>query len=116
KQLLDPHWEKKAQDVVALERATLYGLVLYSGRRKSFGAVDPQAAREIFIREALLGGHNSQAWPEGWAQRLPFLPANDRAIAKVEALEHKSRRQDVLVDDELIYAFYDSQIPAGISN
>ena len=116
KQLLDPHWEKKAQDVVALERATLYGLVLYSGRRKSFGAVDAQAAREIFIREGLLGGHNGHGWPEGWVQRLPFLPANDRTIAQVEELEHKSRRQDVLVDDELIYAFYDSQIPAGISN
>ena len=112
KQLLDPHWEKKAQDVVALERATLYGLLVYGGRRKSFGTVDPRAAREIFIREALVGGE----WPDDWARRLPFLPANDRAVAKVEELEHKSRRQDVLVDDELIYAFYDSQIPAGISN
>ena len=112
KQLLEPHWEKKAQDVVALERATLYGLLVYGGRRKSFGTVDPRAAREIFIREALVGGE----WPDDWARRLPFLPANDRAVAKVEELEHKSRRQDVLVDDELIYAFYDSQIPAGISN
>ncbi|MCL1962018.1 MAG: DUF3418 domain-containing protein [Desulfovibrionaceae bacterium] len=112
KQLLDPHWEKKAQDVVALERATLYGLVIYSGRRKSFGAADPRAAREIFIREALAGGQR----PDDWARSLPFLAANDRAIAQVQELEHKSRRQDVLVDDELIYAFYDQQIPPGISN
>ncbi|MCA0309245.1 MAG: ATP-dependent RNA helicase HrpA [Proteobacteria bacterium] len=112
KQLLDPHWEKKAQDVVALERATLYGLLVYSGRRKSFGAVDPRAAREIFIREALVGGE----WPDEWARRLPFLPANVQTIAKVEELEHKSRRQDVLVDEELIYAFYDSQVPPSISN
>ncbi|MCB2071984.1 MAG: DUF3418 domain-containing protein, partial [Ottowia sp.] len=112
KQLLDPHWEKKAQDVVALERATLYGLVVYSGRRRSFGAVDPHAARELFLREALVGGE----WPDEWARRLPFLAANQRTIAKVEELEHKSRRQDVLVDDELIYAFYDQQIPQGISN
>ncbi len=112
KQLLDPHWEKKAQDVVALERATLYGLVVYSGRRKSFGAVDAHAAREIFIREALVGGE----WPEEWARRLPFLAANEKTIAKVEELEHKSRRQDVLVDDELIYAFYDQQIPQDITN
>lgn len=112
KQLLDPHWEKKAQDVVALERATLYGLVVYSGRRRSFGAVDPHAARELFLREALVGGE----WPDEWARRLPFLAANQRTIAKVEELEHKSRRQDVLVDDELIYAFYDLQIPQGISN
>ena len=110
--MLDPHWEKKAQDVVALERATLYGLVVYSGRRKSFGAVDAHAAREIFIREALVGGE----WPEEWARRLPFLAANEKTIAKVEELEHKSRRQDVLVDDELIYAFYDQQIPQDITN
>ncbi|MGB3068263.1 MAG: DUF3418 domain-containing protein, partial [Ottowia sp.] len=112
KQLLSPHWEKKAQDVIALERATLYGLPVYTGRRTSFSKVDPHAAREIFIREALVAGE----WPEEWARRLPFLPANEKTIAKVEELEHKSRRQDVLVDDELIYAFYDQQIPQGISN
>ncbi|MDO5625461.1 MAG: ATP-dependent RNA helicase HrpA [Pseudomonadota bacterium] len=112
KQLLEPHWEKKAQDVIAFERATLYGLPVYTGRRKSYGAVDPQAAREIFIREALVGGE----WPDDWARRLPFLPANAKTIAKVQELEHKSRRQDVLVDDELIYAFYDAQVPPGISN
>ncbi len=112
KQLLEPHWEKKAQDVIAFERATLYGLVVYSGRRKSYGLVDPHAARELFIREALVGGE----WPDDWARRLPFLNANARTIAKVEELEHKSRRQDVLVDDELIYAFYDAQVPQGISN
>ena len=112
KQLLSPHWEKKAQDVIALERATLYGLPVYVGKRVSFGKVDPQSAREIFIREALVAGE----WPEDWARRLPFLPANEKTIAKVEELEHKSRRQDVLVDDELIYAFYDQQIPQGICN
>ena len=112
KQLLSPHWEKKAQDVIALERATLYGLQVYAGRRMSFGKVDPQTARELFIREALVAGE----WPEEWARRLPFLPANEKTIAKVEELEHKSRRQDVLVDDELIYAFYDQQIPKDISN
>ena len=112
KQLVEPHWEKKAADVVALERATLYGLLVYSGRRKSYGQVDPQGAREIFIREALVGGQR----PEDWARRLPFLAANDKTIAQVEELEHKSRRQDVLVDEELIYAFYDAQLPQGISN
>ncbi|MBY4596947.1 ATP-dependent RNA helicase HrpA [Ottowia caeni] len=112
KQLLSPHWEKKAQDVIALERATLYGLPVYVGKRVSFGKVDPHSAREIFIREALVGGE----WPEDWARRLPFLSANEKTIAKVEELEHKSRRQDVLVDDELIYAFYDQQVPQGICN
>ena len=56
KQLLDPHWEKKAAEVMALERATLYGLVIYSGRRVPFARVDLQGAREIFIREGLVAG------------------------------------------------------------
>ncbi len=106
KQLLDPHWEKKSAEVVALERATLYGLVVYSGRRTAYSRVDLQGAREIFIREALVGGQ--------WDTALPFLAANQKMIAKVEELEHKSRRQDVLVDDELIYAFYDQQIPPEV--
>jgi ATP-dependent helicase HrpA len=106
KQLLDPHWEKKSAEVVALERATLYGLVVYSGRRKPYSRVDLHGAREIFIREALVG--------DQWETKLPFLAANHKMIAKVEELEHKSRRQDVLVDDELIYAFYDQQLPADV--
>ena len=106
KQVLDPHWEKKSAEVVALERATLYGLVVYSGRRTAYSRVDLQGARDIFIREALVGGQ--------WETRLPFLAANQKMIAKVEELEHKSRRQDVLVDDELIYAFYDQQIPPAV--
>ncbi len=106
KQLLDPHWEKKAAQVTALERATLYGLVIYNGRRVNFGRVDPVTAREIFIREALVAGN--------WDTKLPFLQANLKLIQQVQDLEHKARRQDVLVDEELIYAFYDQQLPAGV--
>jgi ATP-dependent helicase HrpA len=106
KQVLDPHWEKKSAEVVALERATLYGLVVYSGRRTAYSRVDLHGARDIFIREALVG--------DQWETKLPFLAANHKMIAKVEELEHKSRRQDVLVDDELIYAFYDQQIPPEV--
>ena len=106
KQLLDPHWEKKAGEVTALERATLYGIVIYSGRKTNYGRIDPAGAREIFIREALV---NDQ-----WETALPFLAANHKLIKQVEDLEHKARRQDVLVDDELIYAFYDQQLPADV--
>jgi ATP-dependent helicase HrpA len=106
KQLLDPHWGKKAAEVVALERATLYGIVVYSGRRVNYGRVDLVGAREIFIREALVG--------QQWDTPLPFLAANQKLIKQVEDLEHKARRQDVLVDDELIYAFYDQQLPADV--
>jgi len=106
KQLLDPHWEKKAAEVVALERATLYGIVVYSGRRVNYGRVDLAGAREVFIREALVAGE--------WESALPFLAANRKLIAQVQDLEHKARRQDVLVDDELIFAFYDQQVPADV--
>jgi ATP-dependent helicase HrpA len=104
KQLLEPHWEKKAGEVVALERATLYGVLIYSGRRINFARIDPVQAREIFIREALVAGE--------WESKLPFLAHNARLMREVEALEHKSRRQDVLVDDALIAAFYEQQVPA----
>ncbi|RJP65746.1 MAG: ATP-dependent RNA helicase HrpA [Comamonadaceae bacterium] len=108
KQLLDPHWEKKAAQVTALERATLYGLVVYSNRRTDYGRVDPVGARAIFIREALVAGE--------WDTSAPFLAANQKLVRQVAELEHKSRRQDVLVDDELIYAFYDQQLPAHVCN
>ena len=104
--LSEPHWEKKAGEVIALERGTLYGLILYQGKRVNFGRVDPVQAREIFIREALVGGEIDS--------QLPFLAHNAKRIAEVQKLEHKSRRQDVLVDDALIAAFYDAQIPAEV--
>jgi ATP-dependent helicase HrpA len=74
KQLLDPHWEKKAAEVVALERATLYGIVVYSGRRVNYGRIDMVGAREIFIREALV---NNQ-----WETPLAFLAANQKLITR----------------------------------
>ena len=106
KQLLDPHWEKKAAEVVALERATLYGMVVYSGRRVNYSRLDMAGAREIFIRQALVEGV--------WDTALPFLAANLKLIQQVEDLEHKARRQDVLVDDALIYAFYDQKLPSDV--
>jgi ATP-dependent helicase HrpA len=106
KQLLEPHWEKKVGEVVALERATLYGIVVYANKRVNYGLVDAPAAREIFIREALVAGE--------WETKLPFLAHNQKMVRQVQDLEHKSRRQDVLVDDELIHAFYDQQLPATV--
>ncbi|MGL6155061.1 MAG: ATP-dependent RNA helicase HrpA, partial [Ralstonia mannitolilytica] len=102
----DPHWEKKAGQVMAFERGTLYGLPIYQQRRVHFGPMQPKEARELFIRRALVDGE--------FETRLPFFAHNQRLVREIENLEHKSRRQDVLVDDELIYAFYDSQIPADV--
>ncbi len=105
-QLLEPRWEKKAGEVIALERATLYGLVVYRDKRVVIGNHDPVLAREIFIREALVGGD--------WDSTLPFVAHNRRLIREIEALEHKARRQDVMVDDTLIEAFYDAKLPADV--
>jgi ATP-dependent helicase HrpA len=109
-QLLDPHWEKKAGEVIALERATLYGIVIYRDRRVAYARVDAAGAREIFIRDGLV----AHLREDSLDSRLPFLAHNRRMVREVEALEHKARRQDVLVDDELIHAFYDAQLPADV--
>jgi ATP-dependent helicase HrpA len=102
----DPHWEKDRGQVVALERGTLYGLPLYSNRRVPFAPFDPDLARDIFIRSALVEGD--------FDSRAPFYAHNRRLLAEIERLEHKSRRPDILVDEELIHAFYDERIPKDI--
>ncbi|MCW3657902.1 ATP-dependent RNA helicase HrpA [Burkholderia cenocepacia] len=106
KSLSEPHWEKRPAQVSAFERATLYGLPIYHRRRVAFGKQDPVRARELFIRGALVEGE--------FDTKLPFFAHNRKLLADIEQLEHKSRRQDVLVDDELIYAYYDHAIPEGI--
>ena len=108
KQVLDPKWDRRHAEVQGMERATLYGLVVYSGRRVPYAKVDVAGARDIFIREALVEGQ--------WDTDLPFLASNRKQIRQVMDLEHKSRRQDVLVDEALIYAFYDQQLPAEVCN
>jgi ATP-dependent helicase HrpA len=104
----EPHWEKKAAHVAAFERATLYGLPIYTHRRVHYGPTDPELSRRIFIRQALVEGE--------YETRAPFFQHNRQLLAQIEALEHKSRRPDVLVDEDLIEAFYDSLIPADIHN
>ena len=103
----DPHWEKRPAQVMAFERATLYGLLVYQQRRVHYGPLDPGHAREIFIREALVAGE--------YETRAPFFAHNQRLLREIRELEHRSRRLDVLVDDELIFAFYDRVIPADIT-
>ena len=104
----EPRWEKRAAQVTASEKATLYGLVVYSQRRIHYGQFNPFEARSIFIQEALVGGD--------YDTRAPFFDHNHKLIKEIENLEHKSRRLDVLVDDHLIAAFYDKLIPADVVN
>ena len=106
----DPHWEKKSGQVRAWERGTLHGLVLYAKRPVTYSRIDPHLARELFIREGLVQGE----LPDDMARHARFFQHNRKLVRDIEHLEHKSRRQDVLVDDELIHAFYDAQIPAEV--
>ncbi len=104
----DAHWEKKAAQVAAFERSTLFGLLINPKKRVHYGPMNVEESRSVFIRQALVDGEfNTMA---------PFFAHNRKLIEDIEALEHKSRRPDVLVDDELIYAFYDSRIPSHIHN
>lgn len=102
----EPHWEKSRGEVVAFERGTLYGLTIYQQRRVSFAPHDPKLARELFIRQALVEGE--------WDGRADFYAHKARLVREIQDLEHKTRRPDVLVDDEMIFAFYDEKIPADV--
>jgi ATP-dependent helicase HrpA len=93
-------------EVVASERVTLYGLTLVPRRRVAFAPIDPVAAREVFIREALAAG--------AYATSAPFLAHNRRLLAEIAELEHKARRQDLLVDEEAIAAFYAERLPVEV--
>ncbi len=102
----EPHWEKKRGEVVALERGALYGLTVYAQRRVGFSKHDPKLSRELFIREALVEGE--------FDCRASFFMHNARLIREIREIENKSRRPDVLVDDSLIYAFYDNILPQSV--
>ena len=102
----DPRWDRARGEVVGAERVALYGLTLAPRRRVSFGAVDPVVAHDVFVREALAA--------DDIASSAAFFVHNRKLIAEVAELEHKARRQDVLVDDEAIVAFYASRVPADV--
>ena len=106
KHYTEPHWVQSQGRVMANEQVTVFGLVVVAKRSVHFGPIDPVMAREIFIREALVEGH--------YHKQITTLLNNRKLIDELEHMENKRRRRDVLVDDEKIYHFYDSQIPAGI--
>ena len=102
----EPHWEKKRGQVVAFEQVSLYGLIVVPKRKVHFGPIDPPAAREIFIRRALVDGE--------WHGRAAFNQANRKLLAELDELEAKARRRDILVDDETLFRYFDARIPADI--
>jgi ATP-dependent helicase HrpA len=104
----DPSWSRKQAQTTAFERGTLYALPIYHGRRVAYAAINPEMARETMIRGALVA--------QDYDCSLPFFIANGKLIKEIEKLEHKSRRPDLMVDEELLFAFYDAQIPADVVN
>ncbi len=99
----EPHWDEKRGEVIASERVSLYGLTLIARKPVAYGRIDPKVSRDVFIGEALV--------PGALATKGAFLAHNMKLVAEIAELEHKARRQDVLVDDATIAAFYAEQLP-----
>jgi ATP-dependent helicase HrpA len=104
----EPHWDAKRGAVMAFERVTLYGLPLVARRRVGYAQVDPELARELFIRHALVEGD--------WQTRHHFFHDNARLRAELEEMEERARRRDLLVGDDDIYALYDARVPADVTS
>ncbi|MEU1429694.1 ATP-dependent RNA helicase HrpA [Nocardia sp. NPDC005746] len=102
----EPHWSAKRGAAAAYERVTLYGIPLVTQRRVDFGRIDPELSRELFIRHALVQGE--------WQTKHDFFARNRELLEDVADLEHRARRRDILVDDEVLFEFYDKRIPSDI--
>lgn len=102
----EPHWEQKRGEVVASERVTLYGLTVLPRRPVAYGRVAPDEARELFIRGALVA--------QECDLQAAFFVHNKKLIKEVIDLENKSRKQDILIDDEILYEFYNQRLPENV--
>ncbi|NHN56055.1 ATP-dependent RNA helicase HrpA [Calidifontibacter sp. DB0510] len=102
----DPHWSRKRAAAMAAERVTLYGIPLVAGRQANFAAVDPEYARELFIRHALVEGD--------WDTHHRFFHDNRKLVQRLSELEARARRRDLVVGDDVLYEFYDERLPADI--
>ncbi|AWI51823.1 ATP-dependent RNA helicase HrpA [Actinobacillus porcitonsillarum] len=102
----EPRWAKSKGAVVADEKVSLYGIPIVASRPVMYGAIDPVVSREIFIRSALVEGE--------WHNNYKFFKENNRLIKEIEELEHKSRRRDILVDEQVLFEFYDQRIGTDV--
>jgi ATP-dependent helicase HrpA len=102
----DPHWEKKGARCMVSSRTLLYGLTLQAGRKIPYDHVDPKAAREIFIRSALVD--------HDYHSNVPFYVANQKLLEEVGMIQHKGRRVDLVEDEQWLYLFYDSKLPPEV--
>ncbi|WGO82454.1 ATP-dependent RNA helicase HrpA [Arsenophonus apicola] len=102
----EPHWSKKQGAVMASESVTLLGLPIVAGRQVNYSKIDPLLCRELFIRHALVEGD--------WRTSHTFYQQNLTLLAEVEELEHKSRRRDIVVDDDALFDFYEQRIGSQV--
>jgi ATP-dependent helicase HrpA len=102
----EPRWERRRGAVVATERVTLYGLPIVAGRKVGYAQIDPEVARQLFIRRALV--------ERDWDTRHRFFADNGRMLEEVDALEQRERRRDILVDEQALYDFFDARVPERV--
>ncbi|MCX6463540.1 MAG: ATP-dependent RNA helicase HrpA, partial [Pseudonocardiales bacterium] len=102
----EPHWSRKRAAAVAVERVTLYGVPIVVDRRVDYGRIDPEVARDLFLRHALVEGD--------WDTTHAFFRANRALLEDAAELEERARRRDLVVDEETLFAFYDERIPADV--
>ena len=102
----EPRWSTKHGAAVAEERVTLYGVPVVTARTVPYGRVDPETSRALFLRHALVQGE--------WRTQHRFVRANRELLAQLEDLEDRTRRRDLVVDDDTVLAFYDARIPAHV--
>jgi ATP-dependent helicase HrpA len=112
RQISEPHWSKEAGAAVAFEKVTLFGVEIVARRRVQFARIDRPAARELFLRHALVEGE----WdPSRIDKRVSaFWRSNAELRKRLEKLEERERRRDILVGDEAVFRFYDERIPAEV--
>lgn len=104
----DPRWERKAARAVVHERTTLFGLVIQAGRKIPYERINPQAAREMFVRHALV--HMD------YDSKAPFFLHNLKLLEEADYLQHKGRRADLLVDEDWLFRWFDERIPQDVVN
>jgi ATP-dependent helicase HrpA len=102
----EPHWSASRGATLAYERVTLFGVPLVAQRRVTYSSIDPELSRELFIRHALVLGE--------WTSHHRFVRDNARRVADIERLEDRSRRRDLLVDEDALVAFFAERVPKSI--
>ncbi|WP_338403791.1 ATP-dependent RNA helicase HrpA [Cellulosimicrobium arenosum] len=102
----DPHWSTKRGAAIATEKVLLYGVPIVADRKVLYAKVDPEAAREMFVRHALVQGE--------WTTTHRFFQENRRLLEEAAELEARSRQRGLVVDDDVLFAFYDERVPDDV--